>query len=387
MSSDTRFDDLLLAFASQQEGLDAVLRTFFSFLHRRTDLYIVDERPTRPVGFAPGAAERILLKAFRSLPYRPPSPLQRGGSAEVSAATASAGAASSQPTTLPPALPARRPEASLQNTPASSAAVPAPTAPLPSAAPALAPSAAPAPSTPAASPAPATSLPPLAVASPGSCAGASRSEPRAGAAPAVAAPRAIAYTPEGKQVPVSNGGVGPGYWWAQTLREVTLYVEVPAATRARDVSLALTACSLALRLGGGAPLLEGELGGGVRPAGAVWTLEEASQAGGGARPEDPRLPGGEGCARSGPRRVWALQMDKALESWWRSALVGPAHPQIDAQLVDSTQSVSEYDEETQAAIRKIMFDQSQQRRGLPTSEALALQAIEQQARLAPDSPL
>ena len=81
--------------------------------------------------------------------------------------------------------------------------------------------------------------------------------------------------------------------------------------------------------------------------------------GGGARPEDPRLPGGEGCARSGPRRVWALQMDKALESWWRSALVGPAHPQIDAQLVDSSQPVDAYDAETQAAIRKIVHEQAE----------------------------
>lgn len=39
-------------------------------------------------------------------------------------------------------------------------------------------------------------------------------------------------------------------------------------------------------------------------------------------------------------------------------------------LLDSKRNISEYDEATQGAIRKILFDQQQQRQGLPTSDEI-----------------
>ena len=47
-----RFDDVLAALAQQHDGLRPLLRTLFSFLHRRTDLYVADASPQRPMGFA-----------------------------------------------------------------------------------------------------------------------------------------------------------------------------------------------------------------------------------------------------------------------------------------------------------------------------------------------
>ena len=43
-------------------------------------------------------------------------------------------------------------------------------------------------------------------------------------------------------------------------------------------------------------------------------------------------------------------------TWWRSFTEGG--PEIDATLVDSTQPLSDYDEETQTAIRKLVAEQS-----------------------------
>ena len=40
------------------------------------------------------------------------------------------------------------------------------------------------------------------------------------------------------------------------------------------------------------------------------------------------------------------------------------------QIVDSKRKIEEYDDVTQGAIRKIMFDQDQQRKGLPTSDEI-----------------
>ena len=51
-----------------------------------------------------------------------------------------------------------------------------------------------------------------------------------------------------------------------------------------------------------------------------------------------------------------LTFEKGVETWWRSVVTG--HPEIDATMVDSTKRVEEYDDETQAAIRKIMFEQA-----------------------------
>lgn len=86
-------------------------------------------------------------------------------------------------------------------------------------------------------------------------------------------------------------------------------------------------------------------------------------------------------------------------------------PEIDTSKVDSTAKVTDYDEETQGALRKIMvrdgagvsrsvgdlinhanamatlqFDQQQKARGLPTSEELQMQALLEKASLLPGSP-
>eukprot|EP00960_Hanusia_phi_P028721 747574-Hanusia_phi.AAC.11 len=76
--------------------------------------------------------------------------------------------------------------------------------------------------------------------------------------------------------------------------------------------------------------------------------------------------------------------------WWKCALVGDQ--EIDTQRVDSTcvsnkteasvdnsyftsGKIDDYDEPTQAAIQKLMFDQQQKMQGLPTSDELKQQEI------------
>ena len=57
-----RYDEALLAIASQHADISSLLKTFFSFLHRKTDFYIVDKQPQRTMGFAPGAAEKLVRR-------------------------------------------------------------------------------------------------------------------------------------------------------------------------------------------------------------------------------------------------------------------------------------------------------------------------------------
>jgi hypothetical protein len=141
------------------------------------------------------------------------------------------------------------------------------------------------------------------------------------------------YTEAGVQVPVGNGGIGPGsaYVWTQTLQDCTVHIPVTPQCASRDVKVRFTVQGLDLvvsPVGGGAQL-QGILGGDVTPSECLWTLDR----------------GQHSCTLT-------VTLEKCTETWWRSVLEG--HPQIDAGLVDSTRHVSEYDDETQATIRKLM---------------------------------
>lgn len=141
-----------------------------------------------------------------------------------------------------------------------------------------------------------------------------------------------------KQVPIGNGGIGPNYYWTQTLQDATVYVDVPEGTRGKDIRCEIRAKSMVLAAHG-AVLLEGEFEDPVRVDESMWTINISSS---GTQP---------------PQVV--VTLDKTRKTWWKYALVG--HPEIDTSKVDSTQKIGEYDEATQAAIRKIMFEQQQKR--------------------------
>ena len=186
----------------------------------------------------------------------------------------------------------------------------------------------------------------------------------------------VRLTDGGKQVPVANGGVGPGYWWSQTLADVALYVPLPPTTRAKDVQCNVTVNSVRIGLRGVPPLVEGTLAGSVRQADSLWSLDSEALLVRDAAAAQDGSPMHESAGSDGPQRAGAplrsaklltLTLDKVCATWWASALRGD--PEIDGSLIDSTVSMHEYDDETQAAIRKIMFDQSQaaQARSLLTS--------------------
>ena len=60
---------------------------------------------------------------------------------------------------------------------------------------------------------------------------------------------------------------------------------------------------------------------------------------------------------------------KVVKTFWPTILEGD--DKIDTSMVDSRRHIQDYDESTQAQIRKIMFDQSQTSKGLPTSDQIS----------------
>ena len=90
-----------------------------------------------------------------------------------------------------------------------------------------------------------------------------------------------------------------------------------------------------------AALLEGELFEKVRTEESTWSLEGSAL---------------------------LLTLEKYKQTWWETVIKGDEI--IDTTMVDSTRKIGSYDEATQGYIRKIMFDQQQERLGKPTSQEI-----------------
>jgi hypothetical protein len=276
MSSD---DQLLMAFANQHRGdLDGLLKTFFRFLHTYTDLYVVDENPSR-MGFKPGQAEAKVLAAFRGFPLKEPAvesikrvrnPPQPNQGRESNAPTVAA--ARTDPSMETSVETKGEPNNDLASS--------------------------------------------------------QRSTP--GETMKRASGNVTVSGTAATQMPVGNGGSGPGYVWTQSLGEVNIHASVPASTRGKDLEVTLKPGGVkVVHRPSKNTLLEGEFPPNetINVSESSWTLDESL----------------------------LLILVKRRETWWPSVVRG--HPEIDTSKVDSTKKVSEYDPETQAAIRKLLTEQ------------------------------
>ncbi len=98
----------------------------------------------------------------------------------------------------------------------------------------------------------------------------------------------------------------------------------------------------------GQPLLiDGELHKKVKIDDSLWTLET-----------------------DGPKRVLQITFTKFDHmSWWDCIIEGD--PKIDTQKIEPENSkLSDLDGETRSTVEKMMFDQQQKQKGLPTSDEL-----------------
>ena len=155
-------------------------------------------------------------------------------------------------------------------------------------------------------------------------------------------PRPMEPTPD-------NGGERPNYTWSQSLQETVLVVPTGrAGLKARDCDITITPLSATIGLKGGQPIVKGKLPHKVRPHESTWTVDLAD----------------------GMITVHLDKIDKTC--WWTNALEG--EPEIDITRVEPDHSrLSDLDGETRAMVEKMMFDQRQKARGLPTSDELEKQ--------------
>jgi N-terminal conserved domain of Nudc./CS domain len=308
-------DAPLIALTEQCNGdLRRLLFAFFSFLNRRTDFYLVPhpddvQQGASSMGFAEGDAEKVLLEAFRQFPLRriPKGAASRGGTPKP------AGSAAAAPKADKPATKAASPSSAKSCEQDTKPALPS-------------------------SSLKDDSKKPLAP----------HTDERNPDEPIPSNMQGVEYNEEGLQIPVGNGGSTPHYKWTQTLDETTVLIGIPKSLRGKDFDVSLTSSNISVKSkqplpGASAPhvFVEGTLTEKIRADESTWTVE-----------------GG----------VMIVTLDKLKKKFWAGVVEGDE--KIDTELVDSRRHISEYDEVTQGQLRKIIFDQTQYHKGLPSSDEI-----------------
>ena len=154
-----------------------------------------------------------------------------------------------------------------------------------------------------------------------------------------------------KQKPnAGNGGQTDIYRWTQTLDEVTVYIAIPDGVTAKQLDVKILPKKLQVGVKGQPKIIDGELHKKVKVDDCLWTLETDSS-----------------------KRTLQITFTKFEgQNWWNCVIEGDT--EIDTQKVEPENSkLSDLDGETRSTVEKMMFDQQQKQKGLPTSEEMSKQ--------------
>lgn len=150
-----------------------------------------------------------------------------------------------------------------------------------------------------------------------------------------------------------NGGNTERYSWRQTLSEVTIDFPLPEGVKKKDVEVGVAQGGrLRVCVKGSPPLLDATLPKRIKPDTLDWMIDSDSK---------------------GKTLSVVFNKEGAME-WWAS--VGEGEPCIDIQKVEPENSkLGDLDGETRKTVEKMMFDQAQKSKGLPTSDELQKQDV------------
>lgn len=313
-------DGPLIALTQQCGGdLRRLMFAFFSFLHRRTDFYLVPhpEDVESTMGFREGDAEKLLLAAFRQFPLRR-IPKRQGTQPTVPTKVAT------ETSTIQEPEPSKKASVTSVSTTTvdKTETVTVTETEIES--------------------------PPTLESSPKATSNPSNHDLPTATVTCTDPMADVKYNDEGLQIPVGNGGSTKNYKWTQTIEECTVLIGVPKQLRGKDLDVSITPSTLTVK--SKVPLegeskqrtfVEGKLVEKVRPDESTWSVE-----------------GG----------VVIVTLEKLKQTFWKTVLEGDE--EIDTELVDNRRHIDEYDDATQAKIRKIIFDQEQYHKGGPTSDEI-----------------
>ena len=126
-----------------------------------------------------------------------------------------------------------------------------------------------------------------------------------------------------------------------------MFVKLPDNVTSKQLDIQMKASTLKIGVKGQTPIIDGPLHKKIKTADSLWTLET-----------------------DGAKRTLQLSFVKVDGmNWWNCIIEGD--PKIDTQKVEPENSkLSDLDDSTRQTVEKMMFDQQQKQKGLPTSEEL-----------------
>eukprot|EP01083_Nonionella_stella_P033587 91922_1 len=156
--------------------------------------------------------------------------------------------------------------------------------------------------------------------------------------------------------PEGNGGTTDKYKWTQSLDEVEVSIPIDANLRGKHLKIVIKKRLLFVAIKGkeSTPLINGELKDAVNVEESTWILDKES-------------------GKNTKTIVITLQKLKGM-NWWDCVIKGD--PTIDtAKIQPENSKLDSLDPDTRQTVEKMMFDQRQKMKGLPTSKELEQQTI------------
>ncbi|MCJ1225282.1 hypothetical protein MMC12_001931 [Toensbergia leucococca] len=135
------------------------------------------------------------------------------------------------------------------------------------------------------------------------------------------------------------------YKWTQTIQDVDITVPVPSNIRGRDLAVVLTRKTLKVGIKGQDPIIDGALPKEILADESTWTLETSATG-----------------------KEIAIHLDKSNKMEWWAHVITSA-PKIDtSKITPENSKLGDLDGETRGMVEKMMYDQRQKEKGLPSSE-------------------
>lgn len=148
---------------------------------------------------------------------------------------------------------------------------------------------------------------------------------------------------------MSDSG-SPPYTFKQTLQDLTVSIDLPAGTRAKQLNVTINKREVhAVHNPSGKELISGKLFNDVNVDESTWSVVDGKEL--------------------------AITFEKInQQEWWPHVVT--TDPKIDVTKIEPENSkLSDLDPDTRAMVEKMMFDQRQKQQGLPTSDDLKKQKI------------
>ncbi|XP_045213540.1 nudC domain-containing protein 3-like isoform X2 [Mercenaria mercenaria] len=160
-----------------------------------------------------------------------------------------------------------------------------------------------------------------------------------------------------------NGAVRENYSWAQSITDLDLRVKVPSYIRkGRDVKVDISKKHVKVahkdESGQYKVVIDGDLTWEVHKDESMWTLN--------------------------PGENVHINFEKKEERWWEAVLTD--EPKINVRKIDASRPMTDLDDEAQAKIEEMMYNDRQKKMGLPTAKEQKMQDMLKNAWDAEGSP-